>query len=236
MNEERTWKTEYFDEISSTNDYVKTKRGAGENLIAIAKKQTGGRGTKGRSFVSDEGGVYLSALTFYEDFPAKNAFLVMANAAVAVVKTLQYFHLQPVIKWANDIFVNGKKICGILIENTFSGARLACSVVGIGLNVNNRLSEELSGIATTMQRAAGKEFSVEAVTDRLVVELAKPHTMEEYLKNIGYLGKKATAICGEEKRTVTLLSVDEEGGLTVLTEQGERERFVTAEISIRVEE
>ena len=189
-----------------------------------------------RAFSSENGGVYLSVLTFYENFPAKNAFLIMANAAVAVVKTLESFGLSPVIKWANDVFIEGKKICGILIENTFSGQNVDSSVVGIGLNVNNELPAQLLDIATSMSKVSGKTFDREEVEKRLIEELKKTHTMDEYLHHIGYMGEKATLVCGETAKRVTLVSVDKQGTLTVLTERGEEERFVAAEISIRLGE
>ena len=236
MNEKTVWKTEYFDEICSTNEYLKSKRQERQNYIAVARRQSGGRGTKGRSFSSNEGGVYLSVLTFYDDFLAKNAFQIMASTAVAVAKTLEAFGLSPVIKWANDIFVNGKKICGILIENTFSGAYVDNAVVGVGLNVYNQLPSELTDIATTMEKELGKRLDLEKVTSTLLAELKKPHAMDEYLKRVGYLGKKVTLVRGEEKSVVKLLSVDDAGGLNVQTERGEILRFVAGEISLKVEE
>ena len=222
----------HFDEIGSTNDYAKTLRARGEDVVITADRQTGGRGTKGRSFSSDKGGVYVTKLSFYQDFPAKRAFEIMANAAVAVCETLRFYGLNPVIKWANDVFVNDKKICGILIENVFSGSRLASSLVGIGLNVNNSLPSELSSIATTMQKEAGREFSVDEVTARLIEELGKEREILEYISSVGYMGREAALILGEERVRATLLSVDERGGLLVKID-GEERRLTAAEVSIR---
>ena len=235
MNGDMEWETEYFEELASTNDYLKGRRAERRNLIASARRQSGGRGTKGRSFSSETGGVYVSVLTFYQDFSAKNAFQIMANAAVAVAKTLETFGLAPVIKWANDIFVNGKKICGILIENTFSGAFVDNAVVGVGVNVCNRLPAELDEIATTMENELGVRVDVDEVRDILVAKLKEKHGMDEYLRRIGYMGKRATLILGEQAQEVTLLSVDNEGGLNVVTERSERLRFVAGEISVKVE-
>lgn len=228
---EVVWKR--FDEIDSTNEYAKTKRQEGKDLIVTAKRQIGGRGTKGRSFSSEEGGVYLTKLSFYDNFPAKEAFKIMAQAAVAVCETLQYYGLQPKIKWVNDVYVNDKKICGILIENVFSGLNISSSIVGIGVNVCNSLPEELKNIATTMQEITGKRFSVEEVTERLVQELFKKHTMEEYISYVGYMGQEATLIFGDERVHGRLISVDNEGGLHVEID-GKSKRLTAAEVSIRV--
>ena len=222
-----------FDKIASTNDYAKQMQKNGEDMLIIAKRQTGGKGTKGRSFSSNEGGVYLTKLVFYKDFLAKDAFLVMARAAVAVCKTLEDFSLFPKIKWANDVFVGDKKICGILIENTFSGAFVQSSVVGVGLNVNGFFEGELKEIATSMQAQTGKTFSVEEVTERLIDELLKEREMQEYLSYIGYMGREVTLILGEERMRGKLLSVDEEGGLLAEID-GEIRRLTSAEVSIRL--
>ena len=234
MNSINTPTIEYFDEIVSTNEYVKLKRGEGRDFIAVAKRQTGGRGTKGRSFISEVGGVYLSRLCFPQQLLAKDAFSIMAGAAVAVCKTLSRFRLQPVIKWANDIYVNDKKICGILIENVFSGNLVRSSIVGIGLNVCNELPNELLPIATTMQQAAGKKFSVDEVCSVLIEELSKQYSMEEYQAYLGYMGRVAQLIMNDESIPATLVCVDDEGGLVVDIE-GQRRRLSAAEVSLKLE-
>ena len=222
-----------FEEIDSTNNCAKSLRSEGVDLIITAKRQTGGRGTKGRSFLSEEGGVYLSTLRFYEDFLAKDAFKIMSGAAVAVCETLRFYGLKPVIKWANDVYVNGKKICGILIENTLSGNRIASSVVGVGLNVNNLLSDELKDIATSMALEGGKTFSVETVTEKLIEELFKERTIEDYRAYLGFMGERITLILGDERIPATLLSVDEEGKLLAEID-GEKRIFSSAEVSVRI--
>lgn len=233
MSLENCIKREHFERLPSTQDYAKEKRAEGASLLVTAEYQTGGKGTKGRSFSSDKGGVYLSKLTFYEKYPAKNAFLIMASAAVAVCETLRFYGLSPVIKWANDVYVQDKKICGILVENSLSGSQIASSVVGVGLNVCNILPAELSEIATTMQEVSGKEFSVSEVRERLIAELNKERSMDEYLSFIGYMGRSVTLLLGDERVPATLLSVDSEGGLTVEI-QGEKKRLTAAEVSLRL--
>lgn len=229
------YRTIYFDELASTNDYVKGMRDKKENLIVAAARQTQGRGTKGRSFDSGRGGVYLSRLTFYERFPAAEAFKIMASAAVAVCKTLEHYKLAPKIKWVNDIHVNGKKICGILIENVFSGGFVESSVVGIGINVYNELPEELRGIATSVFAATGKRVSVKAVAKRLIKELRKEYGMDEYRAYLGYMGERATILIGDDRVHGRLVSVDNEGGLLAEID-GKTRRFAAAEVSVRMED
>ncbi len=222
-----------LEEVASTNEYAKGLRTEGRGCIITAKRQTGGRGTKGRSFSSDEGGVYLSKLSFYEGVPAKNAFQIMINGAVAVCKTLQAYGLQPVIKWPNDIFVRGKKICGILIENALSGKELASSIVGIGLNVRNELPLELAEIATTMAKELDEPPTVDEVTECLIAALSTKWTIEEYRAFLGYMGERVTLLEGVERVPATLLFVTDEGRLVVEAD-GRKREVSAAEVSIRI--
>ncbi len=222
-----------FEELPSTNDYAKQKRADGQDLFILAKRQSGGRGTKGRSFSSDLGGVYLSLLRFYEDFPSAEAFKIMIGAAVAVCETLSYYGLNPEIKWPNDVLVQGKKICGILIENTFSGKEISSSIVGVGLNVCNALPTELSHLATTMA-AEGIKAAPAEVARRLATNLTKTWTMEDYRRYLGFVGEKIALLMGDERVPATLLAVSNDGKLSVLTSRGEL-LLSSAEVSLCVE-
>jgi BirA family biotin operon repressor/biotin-[acetyl-CoA-carboxylase] ligase len=233
MNLKKRAKRIALKQVPSTNLYVRERVAKGKDCIVTAKRQTGGMGTKGRSFSSEKGGVYLTALRFYENLPAKQAFALMASAAVAVCETLESFGLHPVIKWANDIHANGKKICGILVENSLSKGCIEYSITGIGLNVCNPLPSELANIATTMYAETGKKITVGAVTRRLIKNLRHPKGVEEYLARLGYMGDCAELLVGEEKVPCRLLFVDSEGGLTVEI-NGETKRFVAAEVSLRL--
>ena len=226
----------YFDEIASTSEYAKTLIKNKEDCIVTAKRQTGGKGTKGRSFSSNEGGVYLTKLTFYQDFPAKNACLIMAGAAVAVCKTLEEYGLFPTIKWANDVFVQERKICGILVENIFAGSFVSSSLVGIGLNVKNELPEELLEIAISMQKATGKDFSVDEVLKTLVSYLQQPFTMDDYRKRVGYLNRPVLLLEGDKKTRVKAVGVNEKLELEIEEENGARRLVRAAEVSLRLEE
>jgi len=220
-------------EISSTQTYAKQLKQAGQSTIVIAKRQTDGRGTKERSFSSDEGGLYFSKLTFYKDFETKNSFRLMQRTAVAVCKTLESYGFTPKIKWANDVFINGKKVCGILTENTFSGARLVCSLIGVGLNVNNRLPSELSAIATSMQAERGAPFDLSEVESRLFTFMEEDTAFQDYRARLGWLGEEVALKKGNECIPATLLSVNERGELVVKVGE-EIRQIAVGEISVRV--
>ena len=221
-------KTISVESIDSTNTYLKNLKKPKEDTLIIAKKQTGGRGTKGRSFICEEGGVYLSLLKL-NPCKAEESFSIMMNSAVAVVKTLSAFDIKAKIKWPNDIIVNGKKICGILIENVFEGDDVVRSIVGIGLNVNNPLASEIKDIAISTKEVLQKELSVATVIATLVFNLYQQTTFEEYKKLLLYLGEEVTIIT--QKSTYKALIDDILPNGNIKTSQGEI--LSSAEITIR---
>lgn len=226
-------KIKKYRRVSSTQEYAERLALHGENAIVTAGKQSGGRGTKGRSFSSEKGGVYLSSLTFYEDLAAKDAFLIMAGTCAAVCKTLEEGGLQPKIKWPNDVFVGGKKICGILTENVFSGDKVAYSICGIGLNVNNELPDELSDIATSVFAETGKRQSVKKWRARLIDRLngcVSEETYETYLSYLGFVGETVTVVTQGGQFVARLLGVDGAGRLRVFV-GGEERAYSSAEVT-----
>lgn len=222
----------FLEEVGSTNDYIKQFLRGGEDTVVCAERQTGGRGTKGRSFLSEKGGVYLSALTFYEALPASSAFTVMTHAAVSVCKTLETFSLVPEIKWSNDVLVGGKKICGILIENELAGNFVHSSVVGIGLNVSNPL-DGLENIATSMKEHLALPPAVEEVREELLKNLGSESKFEEYLSYIKFLGKEIEVTEGERRYAAIALAVLPDGRLFI-REKGETRALSSAEITIKL--
>ena len=221
-------KTISVESIDSTNTYLKGLKKPKEDTLIIAKKQTGGRGTKGRSFICEEGGVYASLLKLYP-CKAEESFSIMMNSAVAVVKTLSAFDVKAKIKWPNDIIVNGRKICGILIENVFEGDEVAKSIVGIGLNVNNPIASEIRDIAISTKEVLQKELPIETVIATLIYNLYQLTTYEEYKKHLLYLGEEVTIITQKSAYKAIIDDILPNGSLK--TREGEI--FSAAEITIR---
>lgn len=222
-----------FECLPSTNDYAKEQRALEQDMAVLADRQSGGKGTKGRSFSSELGGLYLTLLRFYQDLPANRAFTVMTTAAAAVCKTLEDIGLVPQIKWPNDVYVGGKKICGILIENTFSGNRVRCSIVGIGLNIYNELPQELQDIATSVFEQTGKRYEVDEFAQKLLGYLYDENTAKAYFSYLGWIGEPIMILQDDKRIFARLHSVDNQGNLVAQID-GEEHRFSAAEISLRI--
>lgn len=219
-------------ETDSTNEYCK-RLNVKESVIVIAGRQVSGKGTKGRSFSSEEGGLYLSLMKTYKNFDHSQTYKIMINACVAVCKTLEHFGIKPTVKWANDVLVNGRKICGTLIENSLNSGSGLTSIVGIGINVNNALPEELQKIATTMREERGKPYSLKAVSSKLIKNLEKEYTVGEYKSYIDWFGQEVFLDGGGVKTTAVALDVDESGNL-VCNVAGEIKKISSAEMSLRL--
>lgn len=227
----KTMKIIELDEVESTNEYCKRLE-IDDDVIVIAKRQTAGRGTKGRTFVSEIGGVYLSAMRFYKEFSPCSAFKIMVNSCVAVCKTVEAFSVRPNIRWANDVLVGGKKISGILIENSFKSDCMH-SVVGIGLNINNPIPHELKDIATNLSLCAQRIITAEEAALKLIENLGKEYTVSDYKSYINFFGEKITLITADGQRIVTALDVTDEGLLKVAEASGKVSLISAAEVSLR---
>lgn len=183
-----------LDKTTSTNDEVKKYVESGESVAVSATIQTGGRGTKGRTFISQEGGLYISFLKFYNNLLAKDAHKIVEQTAVAVVKTLLAFGIDAKIKWVNDIYVNGKKICGILTENVFEGNFVKYSVIGIGININNEISDNIKDIAISTKQILCKELDINAVLMSLVFNLEQKQEDGLYVRYSCVLDKRIKVV------------------------------------------
>lgn len=229
----RTMRIEFVETTDSTNEYIKRYVPTGENVIVCATRQTGGRGTKGRSFSSEAGGVYLSALTFYRDFPAKDAFRIMTHAAVAVCRTAEAFGVVPEIKWANDVLTYGKKLSGILIENQVEDGRLKYSIVGIGMNACNDLSA-VRDVAVSLSEACGRNISAEEARGVLIENYLREDTFDDYLSYVRFLGREVeiTEGSGEAYRAQAVRILGD--GRLQVKKNGQTRTLSAAEIKLRL--
>lgn len=203
-------KTKIFDKIDSTNNYCE-ERNFSEDTLVIAREQTGGKGTKGRSFSSLKGGAYLSLVKLYP-CKAKDCFSIMVNSCLAVVKTLESYGVEAKIKWANDVYVHEKKICGILIKNVFEGENIKKSVIGIGVNVNNEIPIELKDIAINLKSYIG-EVDLNGFVQTLAENLYNEYDIQEYRKYNLVLGKEITVINGENCYKAIAEDISDDGNL-----------------------
>lgn len=153
----------YFDTIDSTNTKAQelAEKGYPSGTLVVADKQESGKGRRGRSWVSPSGTGIFMTLMIKPDINPNNASMLTLLAALAVAKAItSVTGEEALIKWPNDIVVNGKKVCGILTEMNAQFDYINHIVVGIGINVHNEsFPEEISQMASSLMiEAGGKRF------------------------------------------------------------------------------
>ncbi|MDD6884706.1 MAG: biotin--[acetyl-CoA-carboxylase] ligase, partial [Eubacteriales bacterium] len=234
------------DEVDSTNTRAKAlaAQGAPEGTLVIADCQREGRGRFGRRFHSPKGsGLYMS-LVLRPRLPAEQAVRVTVIAAVAAAQAVEDMAGGSVeIKWVNDLFAGGKKLCGILTEAgmDFESGQLEYCVVGIGINVNKEAyPQEIAEIATSIQEQWGMPVSrcqlAAKIVNRIEEMMEEPMNekiMEEYRRRSNVLGRLVTVSRGDQRFDALAMRIDDDGGLVVRTEDGDT-TLRSGEVSLKV--
>ena len=239
-------KTYLFEKTGSTNDELKKLIEDGIAVggdACVALSQDGGRGRLGRSFFSPEGGIYVSVYVEPE-LPPERMPVVSAVAAVQVCRALERVGINAGIKWINDLYLNGKKLGGILCEGIVDKEyHIRGVVIGVGLNCfpeGTVFPEELSNIAVGIPMDSEKR---QILRDALVEELraigdgSAPDWYLYYRERSVVLGKRIKVMpSGKESYFATVRDIEVSGTLTVETDSGEYVTLGSGEISIRPED
>lgn len=230
------------EQTDSTNAHLLrlAKEGAPHGQVLLARKQTTGKGSRGRSFFSPTGGIYLSLLL--RDVPIEALPRLTPMAAVAVLEALTPFAKKPLaIKWVNDVYLDGKKVCGILCETAFM-EKTRATVIGIGINLlppKDEFPEGFRHPATALLDApdpAATEQIISILLHRLQQLYREGEYMQKYKAHCCTLGKTVTLQQGEN--TVRGLAVDltADGGLIVRLADGTQKVFASGEVTSQMEE
>jgi BirA family biotin operon repressor/biotin-[acetyl-CoA-carboxylase] ligase len=230
----------YYPSLSSTNDTAKklAQQGAAEGTVVLAGQQTEGRGRLGRSWVSAPGSSVLLSVILHPD-PSRLAQINMA-AGLAIVRTIEKAtKLGPAIKWPNDVLINGRKVCGILMENLFEGGQLKGAIVGIGLNVRLDTSSysQISDIATSLAQESGMELTPRDILPTLLRELDQAYCVlqqggdiyGDWLGHVETLGRFARVRCGDSIEEGYAESIGTDGSITLRRADGSLATILTGE-------
>ena len=233
--------------VGSTNQYLKeldaTKTSDG--FVVIADEQEQGRGRRSRTFLSGKGeGIYLSILLKF-DGRQKDIRMLTICTAVAVSKAIESAcQVDTDIKWVNDVFCNGKKICGILTEATLSAElqELDSVIIGIGINTGD-VPDELQDIATSIKKETGKEgvrnyLTAEVLNQFEEVYLAyikrdkQQEIIDYYDSKLFIKEQQILVINGEDEELATVRGVGQNGELVVENDNGDMRQLITGEIKL----
>ena len=233
----------YYPRLTSTMEVAKrqARLGAAEGTVVIAGEQTAGKGRIGRVWLSPEGSIALSII-LYPSLVYLPSLIMLAS--LAVVRSIEAVTgLKSQIKWPNDVLVNGRKVCGILIESDVQGDAVIYAVIGIGVNVNLRLSDvpEISSLATSLSDELGRDVSLLSLIRRLLVEveglyltlLAGGSIYEEWRDSLVTLGKKVRVESGKNKYEGIAESVARDGSLLLRQANGSLTKIVAGDVTLR---
>ena len=237
----------HYKEVDSTNAEARrlSVEGAESGLVVTAKKQTAGKGRRGRSWESpaDEN-LYFSILLRPSLEPEKAPMLTLVMA-YSVAKSLQKEDIQVLIKWPNDLVCSGKKVCGILTEMNLSGAQVEDVIVGVGLNVNTmKFPDELEDKATSLRKETLRELECGELLQLILKEFDKQYQRFLENQNLEFLQEDYNAMLINRDREVMVLEPSKEylakalginkfGELLVQKEDGSTEAVFAGEVSVR---
>ena len=225
-----------FDELDSTNTYLKklARAGAEEGRVIIARRQSAGRGRLGRSFYSAAEGLYISVL-IRPHMKAEGMVFVTAMTAVAMARAIERtVDADAVIKWVNDIFVRGKKVCGILCESAFGADALSeYVVIGAGVNITEPFGGFPHGNSQELRSSLAAAFLEELFGEYAHIDSRS--FLDEYRRRSMVTGKSVSVISPSLTRHGKAIAIDDDCRLVVRFDDGTTEHVSTGEISVRVD-
>lgn len=233
------------DEVTSTNALAKEAALGGEKQFRVftAQSQTAGRGRLSRSFYSPAGtGLYMSVILRPESIA--DVTMITSGAAVIMADAIEEcFGICADIKWVNDLYLAGKKVCGILTEASFSGGENPDFVIlGAGVNVyppEGGFPDEVRDVAGALlaeRTTDAKARLAAAFLDRLYEkygEIFRGGHMDEYRRRCRMVGERVDVVSGEKSFAAKILSINDDCSLTVETEDGECQKIFSGEVSVR---
>ncbi len=233
-----------YDEIDSTSTLARQLVNDGEKnlLIITSDKQTGGRGRNGKSFYSlNDGSVYMS-VALHPNLEFADAVGITTAAAVAVSRAIESVTGRVTdIKWVNDLYNCGKKVCGILCEAVASKGIVSSVIVGVGINLAEcSFPDELKNIAGTLGCDSSLRAQlIAAVADELFsLDFGKlsDEILDEYRRKSIVIGKKIDYYINGKKNTASAVGIDANGGLIIEISDGSTDVLRSGEISLRLSE
>src|SRR6056297_2629294 len=238
----------YFDTIDSTNKKAKEiAETSPDGTVVISEEQTAGRGRLGRNWSSPKGSSLLISILLKPEIDPSKVSNITLVGAVALVKALEYFDIEGLIKWPNDIIINGKKIAGILTELSAEINQVNYVVMGIGVNLytnEEEFPEDIRHKAGSILSETGKTINRKKFTGKFLNCFEK-YSQEYFLGNnfdeVIKISKERSILMGKEVKIVgrdysyeaKVLDITEKGHLLIEKKDGSKEEIYSGEVSVR---
>jgi len=161
----------FLNEVESTNNYANQlvlSKAAEHGTVVLAQHQKKGRGQQGNSWESEPGKNLLASFILFPQFlPAAKQFYLSKMVSLALVDFLKTETSEVSIKWPNDIYIQNKKVAGILIENSIKGRNVSSAIIGIGLNLNQEIFVSDAPNPVSLKQITVKKYDIEAVAVKI---------------------------------------------------------------------
>ena len=241
-------RTVYFDATDSTNAQAKrlAEAHAPHGTLVVSDRQDGGKGRRGRSWASPSGvGIWMSLILRPEIAPSSASMLTLAAALAVREGIREETGLSPLIKWPNDLVLNGMKICGILTEMSTELMEIQYVITGIGINVNQReFPPEIRDTATSLSLEAGRSFRRSSLIAAILKAFEKDYAaflktgdlsllLEEYNACLVNRGKEVCILDPSGEYRAVAEGIDGSGSLLVTLSDGTRREIISGEVSVR---
>ncbi|SHJ94444.1 biotin--[acetyl-CoA-carboxylase] ligase [Hespellia stercorisuis] len=238
----------YFEETDSTNTQAKKlgDAGAPHGTLAVADKQCAGKGRRGRGWDSPSGsGIFMSILLRPDMEPSKAPMLTLVMAVSVAQAVCETEGVDTLIKWPNDIVVNGKKVCGILTEMSTEVDFINHVVIGVGINVNTgAFPEEIAQKATSLRLEMGHPVKRSPLIASVMHFFEVNYEQFQKVGNLSFLQETYNRMLVNRDRDVRILApgneynahaigINEQGELLVRRGDGRTEAVYSGEVSVR---
>ncbi|MBI1871489.1 MAG: biotin--[acetyl-CoA-carboxylase] ligase [Chlamydiae bacterium] len=238
----------YYDRVSSTNDVADrlAEEGACEGTVVVAEYQEKGRGRMGRSWQSPHGKNILFSVVLRPRLDPSFVSLITIMSSVAVTRVLEGFGFNALIKWPNDVYIDGKKIAGILTEMKCEQDQIKHLILGMGLNVNmeeSDFSDDLAPIAKSLALVSKIKLDRKDILRKLLCELESTYflvvkgcydqVLAEWSRRSFLVGKWVEVIVGDKKEEGVVLGTDSKGALLLRNENGFIASVMSGDVSLR---
>lgn len=238
--ENKNYEIVILDDVDSTNNFaISNIQKFPDRTVVIAKNQTSGRGRMGRTWISEKDKDITMSIILKPNSPIDNLFKYVVYTSLAVFKTLKEFDIENIsIKWPNDIIYKDKKLCGILIETTLEleTKTIEAVIIGIGLNVNSRISNELP-TAISVSEILGFEVKRNIIIAKILniferlINSNFESVLEEWKQKIAYLREYINIHLPNGEIRCKFLDISKTGEI-IVEENGTIKMYNSGEISL----
>ena len=232
------WKIIHIDETDSTNSWLRkgltTDERSDANMVVVAEYQTAGRGCGTNRWESERGkNLTFSMLIHPKELPATQQFHISMAISLAICEALEQYIGDVSIKWPNDIYWRNGKIGGILIENTLKGSSIMESIIGVGLNVNQRVFKSDAPNPVSMWQICEHETDREALLKEILEAFERildSKIREQYLSKL-YRRKGYHPYADKEGAFMAeIVTVEDDGHLVLHDDNGKERRYAFKEV------